>query len=119
MGKLNSCPAAFPVDYPVFNHESPFQSRIIKLPLIKFIFPQTVIGAEGAGTRPSLDCLITLFPDQAGKRISQGITGMLIQIQQLISIHIADINISHIGIHHPVEILLILLISTELLFLFL
>ena len=105
MGKLQPRPVSFPVDNPVLNSECPLQNRVLELPLVKFILGYFAVGTERAGTRPSLDYFITLTPRRFHR---QYLAGMLVHIQQLIGVHIADICIALVCIQHKMEILQLL-----------
>lgn len=105
MGKLQACPAPFPIDNAVFDQECSFQYRIIKFPLIKFIFRQKVVCTKGTRAGPSLYHLITFLSCRLLKLSAQCFTGRWIQVEKLVGLHIGEIGISLVFIQHPFKII--------------
>ncbi len=106
VGQLDARPTPCPADRPVLDHEGFLQKRIVEFPVIIRILPQLIVGAEGAGSGSALNNLITFASQHLVGGFSQCFVRMLVQIQQLVGIHIADIDITHVGVKHPVKILL-------------
>ena len=90
----------------------------MEFPFIKLILGQSGIGAKGAGGRSPLDHLVALAAHYLCSGRAQYVTGGLIHIQQLIGIHVADVDITLVGIHHKAEILKFLPVEPLLLLFF-
>ena len=115
--ELNTRASPLPFNHPVLDHELPVQNRIEKLPVIALRFQQLWIRAKRTRRRSLLDHLITLFAQNILFLHTQRLARLRIHIQQLIVIHIADIHIPGILIHHPPEIIQLLFLQSYRLFL--
>ena len=118
VGQLQARPATLPVDDPVLDQKGPLQDRILKFPLVEVVLGQFAVGAEGAGGRSPLDDLVAFPPHQLDRGGPQDLTGILVQIQQLIGVHVADVDVALIGIQHPVKITQLLPVEPGLLLFF-
>ena len=118
VGQLDARPAAVPTDLTILDHKGFLQKRVVELPVIVRILSQLIVGAEGTGSGSALNDLIAFAPQHLAGAFAQRFVGILVQIQQLVGIHIADIDIADVGVQHPVKILLSLTVKAVQLFRF-
>ena len=97
-----------PVDNPVLNHERPVQQRIVEFPFVEFICPQAAVRTEGAWLGPSLDDLVAFMAQWSFFGALKCISGCLVYIEKFVAVHVTDIDISYVFIHHPLKILYLL-----------
>ena len=98
-----------PINLTVLYQKCAVKDGVEKFPFINILPRQPAVIAKGAGRGPSLYHLVTLPAKKILFSPPKDITAVLIQIEQLIGIHIADIDISRILFHHELKILFLLI----------
>ena len=111
MGQFHPRHTAVPVDEPVFYHKCPLKDRIVKFPLVILVLTQFIVGTEGAGIVSSLDHFIAFTAYYFFQVSVERTAGSLVQIEQIISLNIADVDVSVILLHHHLKILCIVIIT--------
>ena len=104
VGQLNPGSMPVPVHNAVFDHEGPLQHRVVKLPLVPRVIGKPVVGAEGAGRRPALYDLVALAPAHLLAGALQRAGGLPVDVEQLVAVHVADVDVSRVLVHHHPEI---------------